>query len=231
MLAPVSAVAFAISLIVAYVRRRRARYPAKTAIVSPRRSTVVSGDGQVRSVQSADLTVRPEDLDRIWGTPNLENLARTYWLFLTRVTLGLVRVYYHQDTRVVCLISPRIPLLRFEKPEYTVEENHGHIEWRIRDGLLVARSGRHSGFLAIDVQRRPTEASGSTVLHIEVEVSAFYPSIAVGFGVPVYKISQSFVHGLVTHAFLRSLGRLNLAQSRIGALAQQISDRLPRNSS
>lgn len=229
MLAPFSALALALSLIVAYVRRRRAQYPAQTAIVSPQRSTVVSGDGQVRSVQSADLTVRPGDLDRIWGAANLENLARTYWLFLTRVTLGLVRVYYEKDKRIVCLISPRIPLLRFEAPQYTLEENHGHVEWRIRDGLLVARSGRNSGFLALDVVRRPTEPSGSTVLHIEVEVSAFYPSIAVGFGIPVYKVTQSFVHGLVTHAFLRSLGRLNLAQSRIGALAQQISDRLPRH--
>ena len=181
-------------------------------------------------MQSADLTVRPAELDRIWGPANLENLARTYWLFLSRVTLGLVRVYYSRTRRSVCLLSPRITLLRFDTPEYTIEDDHGHVEWRIRDGLLVARSGRGSGFLALDVQP-PADRTlrDGRVLHIEVEVSAFYPSIAVGFGVPVYRMTQSFVHGLVTNAFLRSLGRLELAQSRIGALAQQICDRLPGN--
>ncbi|MDQ6730317.1 MAG: hypothetical protein M3022_08440 [Actinomycetota bacterium] len=229
MLAPITAIAVAVSLLAAYLRRRRAHYPAQTVIVSPRRSTVVSGDGQVSSVQSADLSVQPSDLGRIWGTANLENLARTYWCFLSRVTLGLVRVYYAAETRSVCLLSPRITLLRFDKPQYTVEDDHGLVRWRIRDGLLVARSGRGSGFLALDVRRRAPDDNGRTVLHIKVEVTAFYPSIAVGFGVPVYRMTQSSLHSLVTHAFLRSLGRLDLAQSRIGALAQQITERLPRS--
>lgn len=227
MLAPFTLIAALVSLIAAYLRRRRAGYPAQTAIVSPRKSTVLSGDGKVRSVQSADITLRPGDLDRIWGTANLENLARTYWRFLSRVTLGLVRVYYGSDTRSVCLISPRIVLLRFDKPEYTIEDNHGLVMWRIRDGLLVARTGRSSGHLALDVRRREPDDQGRTVLHIEVEVSAFYPSIAVGFGTPVYRMTQSFIHGLVTHAFLRSLGRLDLAETRIGALAREVSEHLP----
>lgn len=227
MLPPFTAIAVAVSLLAAYLRRRRANYPAKTVIVSPRHSTVVSGDGQVRSVQSADLSVQPSDLDRIWGPANLENLARTYWRFLSRVTLGLVRVYYGAETRSVCLLSPRITLLRFDKPQYTVEDDHGLVCWRIRDGLLVARSGRGTGFLALDVRRRAPDDTGRTVFHIEVEVSAFYPSIAVDFGVPVYRMTQSLIHGLVTTAFLRSLGRLDLAQSRIGSLAHTITERLP----
>lgn len=227
MLAPFSMLALAVSLIAAYLRRRRARFPAQTVIVSPQRSTVVSGDGRVRSVQSADLTLQANDLGRIWGNANLENLARTYWRFLSRVTLGLVRVVYGADTRSVVLITPKLTLLCFGKPEYTIEDDHGLVRWRIRDGLLVARSGRGSGFLALDIRRQPADDFGRTVLHIEVEVSAFYPSIAVGFGVPFYRMTQSVIHGLVTHAFLRSLGRLDLAQSRIGALAQQISERLP----
>lgn len=229
MLAPFTAIAVAVSLLAAYLRRRRAQFPAQTVIVSPRRSTVVSGDGQVRSVQSADLSVAPSDLERIWGPANLENLARTYWRFLSRVTLGLIRIYYSENSRSVCLLSPRITLLRFETPQYTVEDDHGLVRWRIRDGLLVARSGRGSGFLALDVRRRAPDEHGRTVLHIEVEVSAFYPSIATGFGVPVYRMTQSFIHGLVTTAFLHSLGRLDLAQSRIGSLAHQISERLPGN--
>jgi len=227
MLAPFTAIAIAVSLLAAYLRRRRAHYPAQTVIVSPRRTTVVSGDGQVRSVQSADLSVEPSDVDRIWGPANLENLARTYWRFLSRVTLGLIRVLYGAETRSVCLLSPAITLLRFDKPQYTVEDDYGLVRWPIRDGLLVARSGRGSGFLALDVRRRAPGEDGRTVFHIEVEVSAFYPSIATGFGVPVYRMTQSFIHGLVTTAFLRSLGRLDLAQSRIGSLAHTITERLP----
>ena len=59
----------------------------------------MAGDGAVRSAQSAMLTVREADLERLWSATNLENLARTYWLFLQRVTLGLIRVQYGPDER------------------------------------------------------------------------------------------------------------------------------------
>jgi hypothetical protein len=36
---------------------------------------------------------------------------------------------------------------------------------------------------------------------------------------PVYELTQSFVHVLVTHGFLRSLAKLDLAQSKVGRLA------------
>ncbi len=45
----------------------------------------------------------------------------------------------------------------------------------------------------------------------------FYPSIA-GFSTPVYEMTQSVLHVLVTHAFLRSLANLDLAQSKVGSL-------------
>ena len=82
-------------------------------------------DGAVRSVQSAKLTVDERDLERIWTPANLENLARTYWRFLSRVTLGLVRVVYGADSRSVVLLSRPLTLLRFDKPEYTIEDDHG----------------------------------------------------------------------------------------------------------
>jgi hypothetical protein len=40
--------------------------------------------------------------------------------------------------------------------------------------------------------------------------------IASTFSRPVYRLTQSFIHVLVTHAFLRSLARLDLAPSRTG---------------
>jgi hypothetical protein len=72
----------------------------------------------------------------------------------------------------------------------------------------------------LDVRRAP-EASpdGQAKLRIEVEVANFYPSIAAGFSTPVYEATQSALHVLVTHAFLRSLANLNLATSKIGRLS------------
>jgi hypothetical protein len=179
-------------------------------IVTPRRSTVCFRDGAVSSVQTAELSMPPERLHSFWTPANLENLARTYWAFLTRVTLGLIRVRYGRDEREVALLG--LTLLRFEAPEYVLEADHGTVRWPIRDGVLVARAGR--GFLAIDVQRQPPDR-----LRIEVEVANFYPSIAAGFSMPVYRVTQAIVHVLVTHAFLRSLATLKLEPSRVGRLA------------
>jgi len=96
------------------------------------------------------------------------------------------------------------------------------VRWRIRDGLLVARTGRGRGQLALDVRRLPpTRPHEREQLLIEVEVANFYPAIALGLSVPVYEMTQSVVHVLVTHAFLRSLSRLDLARSKIGALARE----------
>jgi hypothetical protein len=222
-LAPLVLFAVAVSALAAAVRRRRRRLdlPAHAVIVSPRKSTVVQRDGAVRSVQSAKLTLDAADLGRIWSPANLENLARTYWRFLSRVTLNLIRVVYTADSRRVVLVARPLTLLRFDAPEYTIEDDHGSVRWRIRDGLLVARAGRGSGFLALDIRREPPRPDGQEDLLIEVEVANFYPSIAVGFSMPVYEMTQSAVHVLVTHAFLRSLAKLDLARSKVGLLADE----------
>ncbi len=136
--------------------RRRRRLPGRTWIISQRRSTQVAPDGAVRSVQSARLELPRTELDRLWTPAQLENLGRTYWLFLTRVTLGVIRVVYTEDQRAVVLLGRPLTLLRFEPPEYTLEPDHGRISWAIRDGLLVSRAGRGSGFLSVTVQRDPT---------------------------------------------------------------------------
>lgn len=206
--------------LIAARRQRRRRMPARAAIVSPPRSTVIANDGAVRSVQSAELTLPRAELDRLWNAENLENLGRTYWRFLSRVTLGLIRVRYGVDERRVMFLARPFTLLRFNAPEYVVEPDHGVIRWQIRDGLLVSRSGRGCGFLSIDVRRLDDgKDDGQARVRIEVEVANFYPSIASNFSTPVYEITQSAVHVLVTHAFLRSLAKLDLAQSKVGRLS------------
>jgi hypothetical protein len=198
-------------------RQYRRRLPARSIIATPRKSTLIATDGSVRSVQSARLTLSQADLERLWSPDNLENLARTYWRFLTRVTLGLIRVHYSESDRSIVLLSSPLTLLRFEPPEYVLEPDHGKVTWRIRDGLLVARSGRGSGWLSLDVQRMPgpPDPAAPAELSIEVEVANFYPAIAEGLSTPVYEATQAFIHVLVTHAFLRSLATLELEESKI----------------
>jgi hypothetical protein len=213
--------AFAFLLALLGVRqRRKRRSPAEAAILSPPRSTVIAEDGAVRSVQAAELTFDGAMLERVWTPENLENLARTYWRFLSRVTLGLIRVVYGDNERRVVLLARPFTLLRFDAPDYLIESGHGKVTWRIRDGLLVARSGRGCGFLAIDVRRLVDAPPGEQArVRIELEVANFYPAIAAGFSTPVYEVTQSSIHVLVTHAFLRSLAKLDLATSRVGRLA------------
>ncbi|HEY3776158.1 MAG TPA: hypothetical protein VGL69_24370 [Solirubrobacteraceae bacterium] len=201
---------------------RGRRRPARAVIGSAPHSTVIAHDGGVRSVQSAVLTMDDRDLERLWTVPNLENLGRTYWRFLTRVTLGLIRVVYDEDSRSVVLLAKPLTLLRFEVPRYDIDRDEGKITWQIRDGLLVARSGRGSGWLSLAVQRMPPIPGGSQRdVKIEVEVANFYPAIASRLSTIVYEMTQSFVHVLVTHAFLRSLENLRLDTSRVGALARR----------
>jgi hypothetical protein len=212
---------FSLFLVVVNRQRRRRRMPARAVIVSPRRSTVIARDGAVRSVQSAELSISHADLERLWNETNLENLARTYWRFLSRVTLGLIRVIYGANERSVVFLARPLTLLRFEAPEYDVRRDYGAVRWGIRDGLLVARAGCGSGYLSIEVRWLNPDAAldEEAKLGIEVEVANFYPAIAAGFSMPVYELTQSFVHVLVTHGFLRSLAKLDLAQSKVGRLA------------
>jgi hypothetical protein len=175
-------------------------------------STVDDDTGAVRSVQAAELSLPTEVLAEIWSPVYLERLARTYWRFLTRVTLGLVRVRYTERQRFLVLVGRPLKLITFQAPEYELEPDHGVVRWRIERGLLVARSGRGvGGHLQIDV-RRLSNAN----LRVEVEVANFHPAIASGVGRWIYNQTQSRIHTIVTHGFLRSLARLKLAQSRVG---------------
>jgi hypothetical protein len=219
--------------------------------------------GSVHSIQTADLSLPEAALRELWTPMYLERLARTYWRFLTRVTLGLVRVRYTPSGRSLVLLAPALKLITFAPPEYEMDANHGLVRWRIIRGLLVARRGRDGGgYLQIEVRRRPGRAHADSqaqaepaqtddaraararvekaptgtgplrspttdeesplrraCLHVEIEVSGFYPAIASGLGRRIYAVTQSRIHVIVTRGFLRSLARLDLAESRVGRFA------------
>jgi hypothetical protein len=173
--------------------------------------------GAVRSVQSAEVVLPADTVEALWSPLYLERLARTYWRFLTRATLGLVRVYYTEGERYVCLFLRPLKLLTFHAPEYELDERHGVVRWRIARGLLVARRGHDGdGYLQIDVERRPAQRTGCVNVAVEVEVANFYPAIAYRLSRFVYAQTQSRIHVILTHGFLRSLARLDLEESVVG---------------
>lgn len=197
----------------AATRRRKA----ETVIASPARHTVMDDGGAVRSVQVAHITLPQTALEAMWSPIYLERLARTYWKFLSRATLGLVRVSYSAGDRAVVLIGRPAVLLRFGPPEYLLTRDGGVVRWRIRSGLLVARQGRGGdGFLALEVRRRPSADARQAQVEVEVEVANFYPAIASWLTRGFYQATQSRIHVLVAHSFLRSLASLELERSAVG---------------
>lgn len=194
--------------------RRRGTLPARAWIASEPKSTTIATDGAVHSFQSARFELPSEELKRLWTPAQLENLGRTYWHFLNRFTLGLIRVLYDENERRLVLIGRRLTLLRFDAPSYSLNADRGRISWAIKDGLLVSRKGRSSGFLALDVRRESDDGTTATLL-IDVEVASFYPAIATWLGRPVYRATQSFIHVVLSHAYLRSLASLRLQQSSV----------------
>jgi hypothetical protein len=202
------------------LNRRSERAVANAVIRDPEQHTVMDEHGGVRSIQAADVTMPTQELDSIWSGMHLERLARTYWKYLSRVTLGLIRVSYTETERAVVLLHRPLVLLRFYAPEYELSADRGIVKWRIRDGILVAKPGRGGdGYLELDVRRCPDDEDGSARVHVEVEIANFYPAIATWVARWFYQQTQSRIHVLVTHGFLRSLARLELEESAVGRFA------------
>jgi hypothetical protein len=198
----------------------RLRRVVDSVIRDPAEHTVMDEHGAVRSTQAAEISMPAADLEAIWTPMYLERLARTYWRYLPRVTLGLIRVVYTPTERMVVFIARPIVLLRFRAPEYELEADRGVVRWRIRDGLLVASEGHEGdGYLEIDVRRLPPKAPDTARIHVEVEIASFYPAIALRIARWFYKNTQSRIHVLVTHGFLRSLGKRELEESAVGRFA------------
>jgi hypothetical protein len=237
------------------VRLRRRKVAAITNLTD--RTSTDPSTGAVRSVQTADVLLAEPALREIWSAENLERLARTYWRFLARVTLGVVHVHYTRPDdsggtsgRAVVLLAPALKLISFAEPEYEMDESHGLVRWRIQGGMLVAgprrrgKAARDQGHLQITVRRLAvtapvggvaadaggrSDAAASSVatdvtvadpagadralaagparLHVEIEVASFYPAIAFALSRRLYDLTQSRIHVLITHAFLRSLVR------------------------
>ena len=191
-------------------------------IRDPEEHTAFDEHGAVRSIQAADLTMPEAELDAIWTPMHLERLARTYWKYLSRVTLGLIRVAYTPTERAVVFIAPPVRAAALPRA--------GVLDGRRARRRALAHPRRHPRRLARAT--RATATSRSTCsrcaggrrpaarrLHVEVEIASFYPAIAFRIARWVYANTQSRIHVLVTHGFLRSLAKLELEESAVGRFA------------
>jgi hypothetical protein len=183
--------------------------------------------GPVTSKQVAEVTLPRKELDRIWNPEYLERLARTYWRWLSKISLGLLRVVYTPTTRRIVFLTPPFTLLRFEAPEYETDADCGVVTWRIDRGLLVAPPGRGKGFLRIKVTRPLDGDADEVTARISSEVANFYPALGgwgwfAKIGAKIYRYTQLKIHVIVTNGFLRSLARLDLVPSKVGQLRSEI---------
>jgi len=207
----------------------RARAVGRAVIRDPADSTRRDpATGAVTSIQAAELSLPASAVREIWTPMHLERLARTYWRFLTRATLGIVRVKYTETGRYIVVLTKPFTLLSFHAPEYEMDDEVAMVRWRIRKGLLVAQEGREGdGYLEIEVRRCERVDADRLRLHVRVEVANFYPWLVSGIALWFYQATQSRIHVIVTHGFLRSLARLDLAESRVRRFPAQAADDLP----
>jgi hypothetical protein len=206
------------------IRRHREIHARVQIIETP--SGFQAPDGSVTTRQVAAVTMARAELEPIWNAEYLERLARSYWSFLTHVSLGVLRVLYEPDSRDIVVFRRPFTLLSFHAPDYEIEPGRGVVTWRIKKGLLVAPMGRGKGFLRLTVERVPPTAgdSGRYVnLVVSSEVANFYPTIRgwgwfSAIGRYLYRYTQLAAHVVITNAFLRSLARLDFEPSVVGAL-------------
>jgi hypothetical protein len=211
-------------------RRRRDARARVQVLETPHGSR--AEDGSVTTRQIAAVTMPRAELDRVWNAEYLERLARTYWRFLTRISLGILRVLYKSDSREVVALFRPLTLLRFHTPDYETEAGRGTVTWRIDRGLLVAPMGRGKGFLRLTVERVPAaenDRGNWANVVVSSEVANFYPTIGgwgwfARIGQFLYSQTQLRIHVVVTNAFLRSLARLDLAPSVVGSLKRQAAE-------
>ncbi|MFN8161235.1 MAG: hypothetical protein U0R52_09380 [Solirubrobacterales bacterium] len=188
--------------------------------------------GPAGSAQEAEALLPAGALEHLWRPESLERLARAYWAYLERISLGAVRVVYEPEARLVTLLNRRLVLLRFQAPRYETGPGFGQVTWPIERGLLVSAPGR--GFLRINVRRvdGAEVAAGARRVIVRTEVQNYYPLLRgrgrfARIGARLYSATQLRGHRLITRGFLRSLAAFDLPPSPIGSAAVGEGDAAP----
>ena len=120
------------------------------------------------------------------------------------------RQLHRRPSATSCLLAAPFVLLRFRAPEYEMDDDRGIVRWRIRDGLLVARAAARAtatwrSTCAAATATTPGYAPGRTSRsRSRTSTRRSRRAVARWF----YTNTQSRIHVIVTHGFLRSLARL-----------------------
>ena len=111
-------------------------------------------------------------------------------------------------------------LLRFKAPEYEMTTAAGSCAGRSATASSSpARAARATATWRSTSAAARADRPGYATVHVEVEVANFYPALATWVARWFYANTQSRIHVLVTHGFLRSLARLELEESAVGRFA------------
>jgi hypothetical protein len=210
------ALAALLALLIGARRRGRSRRTAvPTAVQEVLNETAIDPQtGAVRSRQALALQLRREALGEITSPAGIAWLGQTYWSFLRRVTLGLVRT--RSPERSPTLMAGPLRLMSFGAPQFEAQPERGRVCWPIERGLLVARSGRDGrGHLQIALRRGADAPAELGWLELEVEVADFHPAIA-RLSRRLYERTQARIHVIVTRGYLRSLARRYEREPRAG---------------
>ena len=197
--------------------------------ILPAAGDPVPWSGAIRSLQEAEVELPAERLEELWQPEYLERLAHAYWRYLSRVSLGLLRIAYEPDARSLVLVRKPFTLLRFRRPEYVTSLGLAQVTWPIERGVLVAGAGRGRGYLRIRVLRTGETRDGDEVLRVGAEVANYYPLLRLGgrlarLGARLYGATQLRLHIWITNGFLRSLAALDLPPSPVGTLRAHNGD-------
>jgi hypothetical protein len=188
------------------------RAPRASVLLLPDELEKVPRTGALGSLQAGELIVDPP-VATILGRGFLDTAATEYWQFVSRVTLGLVRVEYGGEHQSVILVRRPLVLLQFRTPEYELRERSAAVTWRIERGLLVSAEGRNRGFLRLSVAQLDGEpAAEQARVRVQMEVRNFYPWLRgsarfARFGAWLYGRTQQRLHRWITRGFLRAMAK------------------------
>jgi hypothetical protein len=202
------------------------RRPPNVRITDPAGRPTIDPAGVASSIQAAELTLDADAVDAVLSPAGLDRLGTAYWRFLTRVSLGLIRIVATGDRLLLVLVARPLVLLAFATPDYQLDADRGSVAWPILGGLLAAPdpkrtpgAGAAPGLLRIELRRVGRTPPGLATIAAEVAVVDFRPAIAARLGRAVYSLTQARIHVALTHAFLRSLARLRPARPNPDPLA------------
>jgi hypothetical protein len=174
--------------------------------------------GPVGSIHEAELVVPSAAVASILSAAFLDRVARAYWRFLRRISLGLLRVRPGPERESIVQLVSGVAVLGFRPARYSADSERAEVEWAIDDGLLVAREGRGLGSLRIRLERRHPDhvERGRARLLMRMEVAGYHPRLRgprwfAPLGAWIYAHTQAQVHRLVLRSFMRSLGGFELS--------------------